>query len=553
MTGFFVHIDLPLNYSLIMAHTELGAGYPVRSEVIYPQPKAPKHGRAKERECPPAPVPVPARIEQAWSMPRFDYPRPQPGEHEFVYWQEGLVFIRREEGELVLEPESANWMLLSGAFATMFRELKRPIPYGYILCNAFISREEAGRFIDFCLAHNFLRLENRLVLYEPLAVAPFESPDTCVVELSRAERGKAKHSDSTLVARVIDELFASRVLVKPRLELHSASLHKDRDLIAECMALVERGREKEFKDLEMLLVVPGKLDRSQAAFLAWHGIKVRLCLEDLKKNEKEALNAIRAAGEEGILESISVTIDDPSDFPLLEQVITEGNVHEVRVVVAPLSSASWVMPADYAPIMAHNLVALGENCAASCTSGSGSMPVIEPLATLVNNLVSSTRRRPCFPANRHPMSARVCVDAGGMVFSCEGSAKEKRARGTPIHLAGPHLAHGQCHRGPGPCPAKPKECGPCPLRNFCPGICPAAGPRVSVEDSCRMHRILIPELMIRGFRGQSPFSQKKADCPHDSRNTASSFSRDKGAAPNDEQCDNNLRGSHEGGEAHAQV
>jgi hypothetical protein len=526
MTGFHVHIDLPLDYSLIMAHTEMGADYPVRSEVIYPQEKISGGGGklSGEAGCPP-PEPALARSEQGWPMPHFNYAQHQPGEHEFVFWGTGLVFIEREEGQIVIEPESANWMILTGPYAALFKEMKRPIPYGYILCNAFLARAEAGKFISFCLAHNFLRLENCLTLYEPLAVTPFESPDTFILELSRvSEGGEGRQEDvkkcaPEVLVSVVDELFGKMAAGwkmaagMARLELHSATPEEDRHAIAECMALVEKAQQKEFRDLGILLHVPaGKLERSYAAFLAWHGIKVRLHLDLIRKNEEGAAKDLRTAREAGILESLSVTIDDPSDFPLLERLITLEQVSRTMVVIASPSTASCVPPADFPRIMAHNLLTLGENCQVYAgADGSLRVPIIEPLSLMVNNLVSSRRCPPCFAENQHPMSSRLYIDVEGMVFPCEGCAHEKASSDPPHrdegwyrcqrNLGGRLYDCHRCDHSLKSCHGQEKECTSCPFRNICPGICPAA-PAVSWKESCRIYRILIPELMARINRGR---------------------------------------------------
>lgn len=477
MQSMFFHVNQPLGVASVVSHNDFGPTHTVRTQVVYPME-----------------APVITEDEPRVGLPA-EYAVVCPKEHEFVWWQSSLIFSERDGNILVVEPDSANWILMNRHYYTIFETMKRPVPFGYVTHNPHISKEETHNFIMYCISRNLVRIENYPSIFEPLEMAPIPYIDRFVLQVGDIAAKERKRMPEKAADRVIERAFEQRFMDTIWIELAGLDIESDRELISHIMETINRQRERDFRKVRVLLHADcAAVTAEEAAYLDWNGIVVRgYCgsAEDLL--EESTVERVRTMAKLDMLENLSVTITDPDDFFVLEDFLLKERLRNITLNFAPRDGKKKAYRDHHAKLMAEVCIKTLENMAGRLISESSRCPRIYPVSTVLRNLVSTRRDLPC--AHNHPGGRSLFINSKGEVYHC-GANRECPSEGA-ITASGCTLQ--SLMEKTSRCGAKSGACQDCQWRNFCPGLCPDAPWEDDRSDGrgmrCGFFRNIIPELM----------------------------------------------------------
>jgi radical SAM protein with 4Fe4S-binding SPASM domain len=161
----FFHIGSD-RFSRIVLHAHDGRALPLRSSEVYP--------------CAP-PEAEPSRL---------------PFDEGDLVWRPAAVHLLEKHGRfLALNTESATWDIFTDREKGLYQRLSEPAPFGALLHNHYLSRNETACFIARAAASNLVRVENMLPMHRnpsPPAAAPH-----ALEQQAEAQPATAPHANAT--------------------------------------------------------------------------------------------------------------------------------------------------------------------------------------------------------------------------------------------------------------------------------------------------------------------------------------------------------------------
>jgi len=101
---------------------------------------------------------------------------PPPSMEEFLFWQRDLHMTHRGHEHLIVEPETAQWVILDDRFFSLFQQARFPRPLYELLDNPFASPADSRDFITYLLKRNVLTRTDWPNLHQPVMPAPLHFP-----------------------------------------------------------------------------------------------------------------------------------------------------------------------------------------------------------------------------------------------------------------------------------------------------------------------------------------------------------------------------------------
>ncbi|MHC9544132.1 MAG: radical SAM protein [Vulcanimicrobiota bacterium] len=101
---------------------------------------------------------------------------PPPSMDEFLFWQRGLHITHRGREHLIVEPETARWVILDDRFFSLFQQAQYPRPLYEMLDNPFASTADSRDFINYLVKRNILTRTDWPTLQPPVMPSPLHFP-----------------------------------------------------------------------------------------------------------------------------------------------------------------------------------------------------------------------------------------------------------------------------------------------------------------------------------------------------------------------------------------
>ena len=191
MLSMYFHIIPPLQACQVVLHNDVGNDMPLRSETIFS--RNPPGSSSKPEE------------EGAALLFPHNAPVELPGEGEFIYWHpDCAIEVQGDEKSAVLRGSKAriNFDARSWKF---FSLLEKPVLFGSVIYNCWLSPSESRRLVLSCLEKNLVRSEHRPVTACPSDMKRCHLPPQVAAFLSCRNEGAGE-----CTMRINDGLYRSR-------------------------------------------------------------------------------------------------------------------------------------------------------------------------------------------------------------------------------------------------------------------------------------------------------------------------------------------------------
>ncbi|MDQ7825551.1 MAG: hypothetical protein RDV48_22315 [Candidatus Eremiobacteraeota bacterium] len=390
---FHYHVVPPAGLRRIVSHRDLGTLYGVRSETLYPPCIEEGAGPPLQREESSV---LTGRASSSPHLVHF------PGDHEYVMLNRDLFFEEDEGGLLAIEPESAQWLIFSPMVGRFVRSMAHPVPFGYVLYNASMPKEETRRLLFSLIERNFLHVEYYPPLFEPpRAMAP-PTPSRYIVALQGSDGSRIAPG---VIGDLVEQIFHEKYGHPVSLELSSPGLAGGLEYIAEAHKARDRALERRYRDMTILASgSPGGIGNAETAFFADNVIRVRpsvpLTSPGGGGRPREGMpfsRELSLLAAKGVLEGLSVPLRGPADFESLGAFspLWHKLPHYIDLPY-PGALTPDFSPREHGHVMANAAAMMLE---ALCEERDGespfALPLLVPLITLLRSLAGAGHF-PCF-------------------------------------------------------------------------------------------------------------------------------------------------------------
>ncbi|MDQ7825557.1 MAG: radical SAM protein [Candidatus Eremiobacteraeota bacterium] len=329
MKDIYVHSDGEQYLSRVMLHGEREEEGRTVSIQVYPG-----------RERTPAPPPM----------------APLAPEH-YLCWNPGLFMAPRGRETLIVEPESAQWIVLDERYYSLF-SLARPVtPFFMLSKNPFAPPEETEQFFYFLLCKNIVQRKDWPLLFPPVMPSPLHYPSFFSIHVTEScnfrctycygdapSRGK-KMKKETLRA-IIDGIFLHFSRQDVTIEFHGGEPLLARGLIeAGCRQIRELWKAKPHRRFRILIQTNGSLITSEDIdFFREHDISVGVSMDGPReihdrnrvyhggkgtfRDTMRGFSLLRSHGIEG---GVLAVVEEPRDYVPVARFLLEIGVTGFRL------------------------------------------------------------------------------------------------------------------------------------------------------------------------------------------------------------------------------
>ncbi|MGV8118189.1 MAG: radical SAM protein [Candidatus Xenobiia bacterium LiM19] len=432
---------------------------------------------------------------------------PPPSMDEFLFWQRGLHITHRGREHLIVEPETARWVILDDRFFSLFQQAQYPRPLYEMLDNPFASAADSRDFINYLVKRNILTRTDWPSLQPPVMPSPLHFPSFFSVHIIEScnfkctycygdapSSGKKMKMETML--KIIDHIVKDFSRQDITIEFHGGEPMLARNLIeAACERLREHYSSINGRTCSILVQTNASLiNEKDIEFFKKYDISVGVSLDGpeeihnrnrVYKNGKgtyhDTIRGWKLLREHRINGGILAVVERPEEYIAIAGHILSLGTTGFRLnhmVCQGRGEVDMARVRERGEAFAREFLDLLDFLADYAKSRPGLFLDIWPLNIMLFHLVNDHRpfmcmRSPCgagshglgfaYNGDVYPCEQLVGLDRlkVGNINKCSSSLKQMLEESTVIEQVRSRTT------------SRMERCSRCPWRNFCGGGCTA--------------------------------------------------------------------------------
>lgn len=255
-------------------------------------------------------------------------------------WQNDLYFSSRGRETLIVEPESANWVILNERFFSLFELMKKPFPLFELCENPYTSVEETYQFVRYLLNRNIIRRRDWPCIFRPVMPSPLLYPSFLSIHVTEScnfgckycygdAPSSGKKMKKETVIKIIDRIYEELTRQDITIEFHGGEPLLVMDVVQAASERIKKlwGKKTDRRCRILLQTNASLINEETIDFFRKYDISVGVSMDgsarthdrsrtyrDGRGTHADTLRGLRFLKQHNITGGVLAVVEDPRDY-----------------------------------------------------------------------------------------------------------------------------------------------------------------------------------------------------------------------------------------------